>query len=224
MKLITFQSLKALNELKEKGILKMPVKAGDLIDLKKYDIPYSFMIQKMKQKIPSASDEKYPLWAWEKCGGFIAPKKRKNVLHKKQEPKVKITFFKPDGEVFCSDYMAYSFILSGHIVPRTKKEYTLFLKEMKNLGITLDELKGFVRKEKTRAKVKQLFPEIQNTWKRIFDLKSNVHQACIWNIKWEEVEKVELCNNSQYLYNSMNPLRADGTRPDWKKKYLEFIR
>ena len=224
MKLVTFQSLKAFNELKEKGILKVPPKTVDLIDLKKYGIPYGFMVQKMKQKIPPSADEKYPLWAWAKCGGFVAPRKRKNLLHRKQEPKVKITFSKPDKEVFRSDYMAYSFILSGQIVPRTQKEYALFLKEMKNLGVALDELKGAARKEKIRSKVKQLFPEIQATWPRIFNLKSNVHQACVWNIKWEEVEKAELCDNPRYLYNSMNPLRADGTRPDWKKRYLKFIR
>ena len=224
MKLITFHSPKAFQELKEKGILKVPAKTLDLIDLKKYGIPYGFMVQKMKQKIPPESDEKYPIWAWEKCGGFIAPRKRKNILRVQTKPKVKITFSKPDKEVFRSDYMAYSFILSGHIVPRTQKEYVLFLKEMKNLGVTLDELKGAVRKEKMRPKMKQLFPEIQATWSRIFNMKSDVHQACIWNIKWDEVEKVELCDNPRYLYNSMNPLRADGTRPDWKKRYLEFIR
>ena len=224
MKLITFQSLDAFKELKEKGILKVPAKTEDLIDLKKYGIPYHFIIQKMKQKIFPQSDEKYPLWAWEKCGGFIAPKKRKNTLNRKQKPKVRITFSKPDKEVFLSDYMAYSFILSGHIVPRTQKEYVLFFKEMKNLGIAPDELKEAVRKEKIRPKVKQLLSEIQTTWPRIFNLKSDVHQACVWNIKWDEVEKIELCNDPQYLYNSMNPLRADGTRPDWKKRYLKFIR
>ena len=119
--------------------------------------------------------------------------------------------------------MAYSFILSGHIVPKTQKEYNQFLKKMKDLDISLDELKGFVRNEKTRSKVKQLFLEIQKTWPRIFNPKSNVHQACVWDIKWEEVERVELCNDSKYLYNSMNPVRADGTRPDWKKEYLKFI-
>ena len=94
---------------------------------------------------------------------------------------------------------------------------------MINLGVDLKELKAFVRKEKTRPEIKQLFLGIKKTWPRIFDLKSNVHQACIWDIKWEEVERAELCDDPQFLYNSMNPLRLDGTRPDWKKEYLKFI-
>ena len=223
MKLITFQSLDAFKELKGKGILRMPAQVNELIDLKKYSVPYNFIVDQMKKKIPNKTEVKYPLWAWEKCGKFIAPRKRKNVLNKERKTKVKITFLKPDEQVLVSDYMAYSFILSGHIVPKTKKEYDLFLKKIEMLGISLEELKGFVRNEKTRLKVKQLFPEIQETWSRIFSPKSNVHQACIWDIKWEEVEKIELCDDSQYLYNSMNSLRPDGTRPDWKKEYLKFI-
>ena len=223
MKLITFQSLDAFKQLTENGILKMPTMVNELINLKKYSVPYDFIVERMKQKIPNEAGVKYPLWAWEKCGKLIAPRKRKNVLNKEQKPKVKITFSKPNNQVLVSDYMAYSFILSGHIVPKTQKEYNQFLKKMKDLDISLDELKGFVRNEKTRSKVKQLFLEIQKTWPRIFNPKSDVHQACVWDIKWEEVERVELCNDSKYLYNSMNPVRADGTRPDWKKEYLKFI-
>ena len=221
MRLVTFQSLEAFKDLKRKGVLKVPASFSNA-NSKKYDVPYHFIMTEMKKKLPD-SDAIYPLWAWEKCGGFIAPRKRKNILNIRKPAKVKITFSKPDKEVFLSDYMAYSFILSGHIVPKNKAEYALFLKAIVNLGIDLKELKAFVRKEKTSLKVKQLFPEIKKTWFRIFNLKSNVHQACIWDIKLEEVEKVELCDDPQFLYNSMNPLRPDGTRPDWKKEYLKFI-
>ena len=50
MKLITFQSLKAFQELKEYGILKLPSQVDELINLKKYGIPYAFMVEQMKQK------------------------------------------------------------------------------------------------------------------------------------------------------------------------------
>ena len=222
MKLITFQTPEAFNELKEKGILKVPKKATDLINLKKYGIPYDFIVEQMTQKIPSQSDEKYPLWAWAKWGHFIAPKKRKNLIHKKQHPYVKITFCKPKNQVLLSDYMAYSFILNGRIVPQNKNEYKKFLKEIENLGISLDELKMFVRKDPNK-KVEKIYSKIKKTWPRIFHLKSTIHQACVWNIKWEEIEKIEICDNPEYLYNSANPIRKDGTRPDWKKEYLKFI-
>ena len=66
MKLITFQSLEAFKELKEKGILSVPDSLSNATS-KKYDIPYHFIIDEMKKKLPH-SDMKYPLWAWEKCG------------------------------------------------------------------------------------------------------------------------------------------------------------
>ena len=121
MKLITFQSLEAFKELKRKGILRVPASLSNA-NSKKYDIPYHFIMDEMKKKLPN-SDAIYPLWAWEKCGGFIAPRKRKNILNIQKPARVKITFFKTDKEVLVSDYMAYSFILSGHIVPKNKDEY-----------------------------------------------------------------------------------------------------
>ena len=89
-------------------------------------------------------------------------------------------------------------------------------------GITLEDLKALVRSKEAPQKARKEFKEIQKTWNRIFDLKSNVHQACVWHIKADEIQKIEKCD-SNFLYNSMNPLRSDGTRPDWKKRYLKFI-
>jgi len=70
----------------------------------------------------------------------------------------------------------------------------------------------------------KVFNKIKKTWSRIFDLKSNVWQACIWNIKKSEVIKIEVLNDPKYLFGSMNPKRKDGTRPDWKKSYLKFLK
>lgn len=220
MKLITFQPIEAFKKLKKTGILRS--NPTPFIDMQKYQIPYNYIIQKMlKSKLAGHNGEEYPVWAWAKCGGTISPKKRKNPNHKKQNL-VKITFIKPDNEVLLSDYMAYSCILSGHIVPRTKQEYESFLKNLERINISLDDLKSFVRCKKTNSQTEKEMTKIQKTWHRIFDLKSNVHQACVWHIKASEIQKVEVCD-SNYLYNSMNPLRADGTRPNWKEKYLKFI-
>lgn len=191
--------------------------------MQKYQIPYNYVIQKMlKNRIKGHDGEKYPVWAWAKCGNSICPKKRKNLNHKQQN-KVKITFIKPDNEVLLSDYMAYSCILSGHIVPRTKQEYENFLKSLKSKNIVLDDLKAFVRSQKTNPQTEKEMIKVQKTWHRIFDLKSNVHQACVWHIKADEIQKIEILNDSNYLYGTMNPLRANGTRPDWKKRYLKFL-
>ena len=216
MKLITFQTKSALAVLKKTGVLRTD---ADKIDLKKYGVPYKYIVENMKKHIKPGKGESYPLWAWAKCGASISPKKRKNFDGRKQDL-VKITFEKPAKEVFLTDYMAYSFILSGHIVPKTKAEYRQFLQKMDG---RLQALKDYVRQDKTGKSVAKLFPEIEKTWARILNLKSNVHQACVWNIKMSEVQKIEPLNDRRYLYGSMNHKRADGSRPDWKKRYLDFL-
>ncbi len=220
MKLVTFQAREVLDILQKKGVL-----IADLshIDLKKYGVPYDWIVREMKkQKILPQNGEQYPLWAWAKCGSAIAPRKRKNYFDLKQNW-IKIVFEKKDNEVLLSDYMAYSFILNGHIVPQTKEEYHQFLTKVQKEGIPLEVLKSFMRKEKVDEKVERLFPKIEKTWSRIFNLKSTVHQACVWNIKMSEVLKIEPLDDPNYIYGTMNAKRLDGSRPDWKEEYLKYI-
>ena len=219
MRLITFQTKEALDTLKKNGVLVADVSK---IDLKKYGVPYAYIVDNMRKRVKPGKNERYPLWAWVKCGASIGPQKRKNFDGRKQDL-VKITFEKPDKEVLLSDYIAYSFILSGHIVPRTKEEYRQFLQKVQKEGISLETLKGFVRKEKVDENIVKLFSKIEKTWPRIFHLTSNVHQACMWNIKLSEVMKIEHLGDSNYIYGTMNAKRKDGSRPDWKKAYLKLL-
>jgi len=220
MKLVTFQTRQALTVLERQGVLAV---SPDHINLQRYGIPYDYMVQQMKtHRIFPPANISYPLWAWAKYGVYMAPKKRKNLTGQTQD-RVKITFEKSAQEVLLSDYMAYSFMLSGHIVPKTHQEYYDFLNEMVKRNIPLEELKNYVRHQSTRQDVVKLFPKIQKTWKRIFDLKSNVHQACVWDIKLSEVLEVDLLEDANYRYGVVNALRANGTRPNWKKKYLKFL-
>ena len=221
MKLITFQTREALSSLQKTGML---ITDTSYMDMKKCSVPYNWLVPEMKKRnIIPHNGEKYPIWAWAKCGASIAPKKKKNRLGVQQKKLVKITFEKPDKDVLLSDYMAYSFILNGRIVPKTKTEYQRFLQKIDQMGISLDDLKGVVRNEKSNKKITDLFFEIKKTWTRIFDLKSTVHQACVWNIKLSEVTKIEILNDTKYMYGTMNAKRKDGSRPDWKKEYLKFL-
>jgi len=220
MKLVTFQTKKAVETLKHKGMLCADVK---YIDLQKYALPYDWIIREMKSKhIVPKNGEKYPIWAWAKCGAFTAPRKRKNCSGIKQD-KVKIIFEKPDDEVLLSDYMAYSFWLNGQIVPKTKEEYLKFLQTMRCKGIDLEGLKDFVRGKKTSPEIIKIMPKIQQTWRRIFDLKSEVYQACVWNIKMSEVKAIELLDDPKYVYGSMNAKRSNGSRQNWRRRYLHFL-
>ena len=222
MKLITFQTKEALSVLQKTGILTTD---ASYIDMKKASVPYNWLVPEMKKRnIVPHNGEKYPIWAWAKCGSSIAPKKKKNYFGTQQKKLVRITFEKQDSEVLLSDYMAYSFILSGRIIPRTKIEYQNFLQKVEKSGISLDDLKGFVRNEKSDKKVIELFSKIKKTWNRIFVLKSTVHQACVWNIKLSEVVKIEVLEDTSYMYGTMNAKRKDGSRPNWKKVYLKFLK
>lgn len=220
MKLITYQTPEALANLKKTGILITDV---SYMTSQKYVVPYDFLVGKMKQKIQPLKGEQYPIWAWTKCGASIAPRKKKNYFGTQQKKLVRITFEKPDKEVFLSDYMAYSFILSGHIVPKTVSEYHQFFKKMEQEGLSMEDLKSYVRSESRDVKVKKAIEKIQKTWPRIFDLKSSVIQACVWHVKLEEVVKIEMMNDTNYLYGTMNSKRLDGSRPNWKKKYLRYL-
>ena len=219
MKLVTFQTKKAYKILQKEGVLRADIAHTDL---QKYGVPYDWVVGEMKKrKILPLNGEQYPLWAWAKCGASISPKKKKNTIHKVQDL-VKITFEKPDRDILLSDYMAYSFILNGQIVPKTRKDYASFLQHMEQQGISLEDLKNFARGQKVSPKVP--ISKIRKSWTRIFDLKSTVHQACVWNIKMQDVIKVEALDNSNYLYGTMNAKRKDGSRPDWKKVYLKFLK
>ncbi|MBR6411577.1 MAG: DUF3841 domain-containing protein [Alphaproteobacteria bacterium] len=218
MKLVTFQSGEAFEILKKAGVLRVD---ESKIDFPRYERPYNFIVKSMLSRcIKPAAGQGYPLWAWAKCGAHIGPKKIPNKTHKVQN-KVKITFEKKDSDVLISDYMAYSFILSGQIVPKTRAEYEHFEQELIRLGISKDALKAWVRGQ-DNSKIPA--PKIEATWKNIFDLKSNVYQCCFWELKLDEIIRVDKLEDRDYLYGSMNAVRADGTRPDWKQKYMRFLR
>ena len=58
MKLITFQTRKALDTLQNTGILTAEV---PYIDLQKYGVPYNWMVNEMKNKnINPQNKEEYP--------------------------------------------------------------------------------------------------------------------------------------------------------------------
>lgn len=218
MKLVTFQSVEAFDILNKKGVL---VTDERCIDFPRYKEPYDFIVKNMLEKgLRPSEGEKYPIWAWVKCGAHIGPKKIPNKAHKLQN-KVKIIFEKENSDVLVSDYMAYSYILSGQIVPKTKADYVRFEEDLEIWGISKEELKAWVRGENNSKIPVQ---KIRETWKNIFNLKSNVYQGCIWQIRKEEIMDVDRLEDDSYLYGSMNAVRTDGTRPDWKQRYLKFLK
>lgn len=224
MKLVTFQTLEALKELKQKGYLECD---ENKINIEKAGPTYKWVIDNMNKRIDNPFNTKYPLWCWVKCYNGIFPPKRKG---KRVEGfDVKITFNKNEKDVFITDFRRYSFLLNNIFIPNTLKEKEEFDKLLKKYNITEEELKAYVRPDKykehrTDKEYLEICDKIRNAFDRCITKDSNVLQGCIWRINLDEVEKIEILNDDGYVYGSLNYIRSNGKRIDWQKDYYKLLK
>lgn len=224
MKLVTFQSLDAVKDLFNKGYLECK---KEKIELEKFGTTYKWMINKMNERVDNPYKVDYPIWCWVKCYNFICPPRRKgeNVIG----PDVKITFRKKEKDVFITDFRRYSFLLNNIYIPNTLKDKEMFDKKLKKYNITSDDLKAYVRKDKykthrTDKEYIDVCKEIEKSFDRCITKDSNILQGCVWRIKLDEVEKIEIIPNDGYLYGSLNYIRSNGKRIDWQKDYYKTLK
>lgn len=64
MKLVTFQSMEALKDLVNKGYLECD---ESKINIEKVGATYSWVLEKMNDRIKNPTHIKYPLWCWVRC-------------------------------------------------------------------------------------------------------------------------------------------------------------
>ncbi len=187
MKLVTFQSIEALEYLIKNKELICEEKYID----KKYLKTYDWIISKMKKINHKA---KYPLWCWVKCyNGICPPKVKGNKIHGFD---VKITFHKNIDEVLITDFRRYSFVLNNKYLPSNKKD----------INKTVNDL------------------EIIKSHDRCITTDSDILQGCIWDIKLNEVEKIEILNDDGYAYGSLNYIRSNGKRLDWINDFYKKLK
>ncbi len=223
MKLVTFQTLDALNDLQSKGYLECD---ETKIDLEKSGFTYKWVIDNMNKRIDNPFKAKYPLWCWVKCYNGICPPKRKG---KKIEGfDVKITFNKNEEDVFITDFRRYSFVLNNIYIPNSLKEKEEFDELLKSYHITLEELKAYARKDlykeyRTDKEYLLMCERIKNTFDRCITKDSNILQGCIWRINLDEVKKIEILSDG-YTYGSLNYIRSNGKRIDWQKDYYKLLK
>ncbi len=224
MKLVTFQSLEALKSLMDKGYLECDEK---YIDLQKSKPTYQWVLEKMNQMLDNKHNVKYPIWCWVKCYNNICPPKHKG------EPvegfDVKITFRKSRDDVFITDFRRYSFLLSNAYIPNSLKDREEFDKKLKDKNITSDELKAFVRKDKynshrTDKEFLQICDEIRNSFDRCITTNSDILQGCVWRIDLENIEKIEFLTDKNYRYGSLNYIRSNGRRMNWKDDFYKKLK
>lgn len=224
MKLVTFQSMDALKDLVNKGYLECD---ESKINIEKAGPTYSWVLEKMNSQIKNPNHTKYPIWCWVKCYNNICPPKHKG------EPvegfDVKITFHKTKEEVFITDFRRYSFLLNNNYIPSSLKDKKEFDEKLKKYNITFEELRAYVRKDKYRAhRIDQgyleICEEIRNSFERCITEDSDVLQGCIWRINMNEIEKIEILNDKEYRYGSLNYVRKNGKRLNWQKDFYKKLK
>ena len=224
MKLVTFQSFEAVNDLFKKGYLECD---KSKINLEKAGRTYKWVINKMNERISNPNKVDYPIWCWVKCYIGICPPKKKG---KKVEGfDVKITFNKDEKDVFITDFRRYSFLLNNLYIPNNKKELEMFEEKLKKYNITKEELKAYDRKDKykefrTDKNFLKICKEIEKTFDRCITKDSDILQGCLWRINLDEIEKIEILKDDGYCYGSLNYIRSNGKRIDWQKGYYKTLK
>ena len=224
MKLVTFQTIEAVNDLFKKGYLECN---KNKINLEKSGPTYKWVLNKMNERIPNPNNVDYPLWCWVKCYNGICPPKKKG---KRVEGfDVKITFNKNEKDVFITDFRRYSFLLNNIYISNSLKEKVEFERLLEKYNITKEELKAYVRPDKykshrTDKEYIDVCNKIRKTFDRCITKNSDVLQGCVWRINLDEVEKIEILKDDGYVYGSLNYIRSNGKRIDWQKDYYKLLK
>lgn len=224
MRLVTFQSTEALKSLVNRGYLECDKK---YVNIDKAGPTYKWVVEKMNMHVENNYNSKYPIWCWAKCYNGICPQKHQG------EPvegfDVKITFNKNKKDVFITDFRRYSFLLNNIFIPNTLKEKEEFDELLNLKNISKEELKAFVRPDKykvhrTDKDFLDICAKIRNSFDRCITEDSDILQGCVWRIDMDDIEKIEILNDKNYRYGSLNYLRANGKRIDWEEDFYKKLK
>lgn len=224
MKLVTFQSIQAVQDLLKKGYLECN---EEKINMQKMGYVYDWIIEKMNQKTKNPHNTKYPLWCWVKCYNGICPAKRKGTPIEGFD--VKITFNKNKKDVFITDYRKYSFLLNNQFIPNNLEEKEQFEKETKKYKIKQEELLAVSRKDKYKqCRIDKSFIDICKKIRRSFDRciteDSDILQGCVWRIEIDEIDTIEILKKDGNIYGSLNYVRSNGERMNWIDSYYRNLK
>ena len=224
MKLVTFQSKEALEFLNKNGYL---VCNEQYINKLKVGDTYNWIIDRMKGVKCNKYNAKYPIWAWVKCYNCICSPKRKG--NKVENFDVKITFEKEESSVFITDFRRYSFLLNNAYIPNSKKDKEEFDKQLEKYNITEEELKAYVRHDKYNTcrndkKFLQVCKKINISFDKCITKDSDILQGCVWYIDLSEIKSIEILKEDGYSYGTLNYIRSNGKRINWREEYYKKLK
>ena len=104
-----------------------------------------------------------------------------------------------------------------------------FDNKLLSYNITDNDLKAFVRKDKfdfhrTDKIFLQICNEIRESFDRCITTNSDILQGCVWRINLEDIEKIEFLTDKNYRYGSLNYIRSNGKRMNWKKDFYKKLK
>jgi len=219
MKLTTFQSIKAFENLQKKGFL---ITNPNFVNKEKYGIPYNWIISNMTN-IYNPYNAQYPLWAWVKYGKISCPPKHKTLAFfgDNEDMVVKITFEKTDKDVLITDFVKYSFLLTNEYIPSNKFDEEQFNQFMIENNVTSEDLLAYTRRDKypifrTDNDFDKVNSMVNHSFKKILELETNFLQGTVWDIKLEEVI------SSQFIKRSECSSRKISR--NFRKEYLSTLK
>lgn len=223
MKVITFQSKLALDYLNKNGYLICDDK---YIDMKKSELFYNWVIKNMNDRIKNNTSAKYPIWCWVKCNDSNCPPKVKG--EKVGGFDVKITFNVDEKEIFVTDFRRFSFILNNLYIPDSKKDKEDFDNLLKEKNVTKEELIAYIKKDKYEScrndkEFIDICEMIEKSFNKCITTDSDILQGCVWKIKREQIENIEILSDDGYRYGSLNYIREDGTRRNWIEEFYDLL-
>ena len=224
MKLVTFQTIEALESLKKNGYL---ICDESKINFKKVGYAYDWIVENMNNKVKNAEGIKYPRWAWVKCYNGICPPKRHGEPVKGYD--VKITFNKNPEDVFITDFRRYSFLLNNTYIPDSIEDKNAFDVILKEYNITEEDLQAYVRQDKydshrTDKEFLDVCEKIRNSFSKCITTDSDILQGCVWKINMEDVENIEILEDKTYTYGSLNYIRSNGKRINWREDLYKMLK
>ncbi len=53
---------------------------------------------------------------------------------------------------------------------------------------------------------------------------SDILQGCVWRVSLGDIEKIEILNDTNYVYGSLNYKRSNGKRKNWIEDYYKTLK